>query len=233
MAIVEDQTGADTDNNHAQIPSAVTNVPRLFLMVNSFETGGSERQFVSLAKSLDPERVSVSLGCIQTKGPLRDLFGEIPRFKLGGSVYGWKSWHSRWQLARHLRKEQIQIAHAFDFYTNLTLVPAARWAGVPVVIGSQRQLGDLLSPAQSKLQLAAFRFCDAVVCNSEAAAGNLADAGFPRAKIRIIGNALPAEVFADTAPLVPRRAGVLRIGMIARMNARHKNHFEFLRAAAR
>jgi len=230
MAIVQDRV--DTDQSGSQIPR-VRQRPRVFLMINSFETGGSERQFVSVAKSLDPERLSVNLGCIQTKGPLRDLFGDVPRFKLGGSVYGWKSWHSRWQLSRHLRQEQIQIAHAFDFYTNLTLVPAARWAGVPVVIGSQRQLGDLLSPAQFKLQMAAFRFCDVVVCNSEAAAGKLADTGFPPAKIRVIGNALPADAFAETTPLVPRRAGVLRVGMIARMNARHKNHFEFLRAAAR
>src|SRR5947209_2313659 len=128
MAVAEDRIA------HA---SAAADQARLFLMINSFETGGSERQFVSLAKSLDDRRFALKLGCIQTKGPLRNLFGEVPRFRLGGSVYGWKSWHSRWQLSRHLRRDQIQIAHSFDFYTNLTLVPAARWAGVPVVIGSQ------------------------------------------------------------------------------------------------
>jgi glycosyltransferase involved in cell wall biosynthesis len=212
--------------------SALGEPSRLFLMLNSFETGGSERQFVSLAKSLDPEKFSLSLGCIQTKGPLRDLFGEVPRFKLGGSVYGWKSWHSRWQLSRHLRQKQIQIAHAFDFYTNLTLVPAARWAGVSVVIGSQRQLGDLLSPTQSRLQKAAFGLCDVVLCNSRAASERLRAGGFPISKIRIIGNALSPESFADAAPLVPRREGVLRVGMIARMNAHSKNHLGFLRAAA-
>jgi glycosyltransferase involved in cell wall biosynthesis len=232
MAVAEDRITLDT--HEPQIHAgALADQMRLFLMINSFETGGSERQFVSLAKSLDDQKFALKLGCIQTKGPLRNLFGEVPRFRLGGSVYGWKSWHSRWQLSRHLRQEQIQIAHSFDFYTNLTLVPAARWAGVPVVIGSQRQLGDLLSPAQSKAQMTAFRFCDAVVCNSEAAADGLIQAGFPRTKIRVIGNALLPEVFAETEPLVPRRAGVLRVGMIARMNARHKNHWEFLRAMAK
>jgi glycosyltransferase involved in cell wall biosynthesis len=205
---------------------------RLFLMINSFETGGSECQFVSLSKSLNAEQFDLSLGCIQTKGPLRDLFGEVPRFKLGGSVYGWRSWRSRWLLSRHLCEKQIEIAHSFDFYTNLSLIPAARWAGVPVVIGSQRQLGDLLSPAQRKAQMAAFRWTDAVVCNSRAAAGKLKESGFPETKLRIIGNALLPEAFAETEPLLPRRPGVVRIGMIARMNARHKNHSEFLQAAA-
>src|SRR5258708_3994604 len=117
MALAQEQR--EQEIRSAQ-PTATAEVRRVFLMLNSFETGGSERQFVSLARSLDPQQFSISLGCIQTKGPLRDLFGDVPRFKLGGSVYGWKSWHSRWQLARHLRKNRIQIAHAFDFYTNLT-----------------------------------------------------------------------------------------------------------------
>src|SRR5581483_3723883 len=220
------------DTAAPQIP-AFRGQGRLFLMLNSFETGGSERQFVALARSIDPRRFSLGLGCIQTKGPLRDLFGDVPRFKLGGSVYGWRSWHSRWRLARHLRENQIQIAHAFDFYTNLTLVPAARWAGVPVVIGSQRQLGDLLSPAQRKLQRAAFALCDKVVCNSRAAADRLIAEGLPEDKVRVIGNALPPEAFAETEPLLPRRAGVLRIGMIARMNSAAKNHRGFLQAAAK
>jgi glycosyltransferase involved in cell wall biosynthesis len=232
MAIAEDQCAPDK-NHTVERSTSERERSRLFLMINSFETGGSERQFALLAKSLGAERFSVSLGCIQSKGALRDLFDEVPRFRLGGSVYGWKSWHSRWQLAQHLKQKRIQIAHAFDFYTNLTLLPAARWSGVPVVIGSQRQLGDLLSRAQSKLQRAAFRLCDAIVCNSRAAVDRLAADGVEDNKLRIIGNALAPELFAAAPPLIPRASGTLRFGMIARMNARYKNHSEFLRAAAK
>lgn len=211
----------------------VTASRRVFLMINSFETGGSERQFALMANSLDHQQFSVGLGCIQTKGPLRDLFGEVPRFRLGGSVYGWKSWHSRWQLTRHLHRERIQVAHAFDFYTNLLLIPAARAARVPVVIGSQRQLGDLLTPAQWKLQRLALQLSDVVVCNSRAAAQKLIADGFPEAKIRIIGNALAPEAFAEADPLLPKIPDVLRVGMIARMNTEAKNHRIFLQAAAK
>lgn len=231
MSVVEEQLAPGPARSFTQA-SCPHERSRLFLMTNSFETGGSERQFVSVAKSLDSEQFDVHVGCIQAKGPLRDSFAEVPRFRLGGSVYGWKSWHTRLQLARHLRKQQIQIAHAFDFYTNLTLVPAARLARIPVVIGSQRQLGDLLSPAQWKAQLAAFKFCDAVICNSAAAAEKLLQSGLPHSKVRTIGNALAPAAFAETSPLVPRRAGALRVGMIARMNATYKNHIGFLRAAA-
>lgn len=209
----------------------------VFLMINSLETGGTERQFVEIARSLKSEH-SIHLGCIQRKGAfldgaVLDGFGEVPRFGLGGSLYGWQSMRSRWRLMRHLRKSGITVAHSFDFYTNLTLIPAARVARVPVVIGSHRQLGDLLTPTQFRAQLAVFRLCDRVVCNSHAAADRLLRAGLPSHKPIVIGNGLPSTAFAASPPALKRHSGVLRVGMIGRMNADYKNHSGFLRAAAR
>src|SRR5262249_4866133 len=146
----------------------------VFLMINSFETGGSERQFVALAKSLGEPRFDVHLGCLQSIGPLAAEVGSVPEFPLGGSLYGMGSLRARWRLTRHLCAHHGQVAHAFDFYTNLTLIPAARLGRVPVVIGSQRQIGDLLTPAKFRAQAAMFRWCDSVVCNSQAAAERLA-----------------------------------------------------------
>jgi glycosyltransferase involved in cell wall biosynthesis len=209
-----------------------TSLPGLFLMTDSFQTGGSERQFAALAESLDPSRFRVEVGCIQKKGTLLHGLNGVREFKLGGSLYGLNSFRTRLKLRKHLRDSEIAIAHAFDFYTNLTLIPAARMAGVPVVIGSQRQLGDLLRPAQSRAQMAMFRWCDAVVCNSHAAAKRLERRGFPTRKLAVIGNGLSASSFAITAPALPRSPEVLRVGMVARMNSASKNHHVFLRAAA-
>ncbi len=206
---------------------------RLFLMTNNFETGGSERQFSVLAENLRPEQFQLELGCIRRTGPFARNFGEVPEFWLGNTLYGLQSWRTRLRLSRYLRQQQIQIAHAFDFYTNLTLIPSARFARVPVVIGSQRQLGDLLTRNQSRAQTAAFRWCDAVICNSRAAADRLAEDGLPNDKLVVIGNALPAAAFAPAPAALPRQPGVLRVGMVARMNARYKNHSGFLRIAKR
>lgn len=207
-------------------------VPDVFLMTDSFETGGSERQFSALARWLKPGRFRVHLGCIQSRGAFLQGFGEVPRFPLGGSLYGARSLQARFQLARHLRSHNVSVAQSFDFYSNLTLIPAALWARVPVVIGSQRQLGDLLSPAQEKAQALALGWCDAVVCNSRAAAARLTQQGIRQEKLVVIGNGLPREAFCDAVPAFPRQAGILRIGMIARMNARYKNHEMVLRALA-
>lgn len=205
----------------------------LFLMTNSFETGGSERQFAVLAQNLRPEQFQVHLGCIRRIGPFANDFGQVPEFWLGGSLYGWTSLRTRFRLSQSLRQQHIQIAHAFDFYTNLTVIPAARFARVPVVIGSQRQLGDLLTPRQFRAQAAAFRWCDAVLCNSRAAADRLAEEGISPDKLFVIGNALPAEAFAPAPAALPSGPGSLRVGMVARMNARYKNHSGFLRIARR
>ncbi len=210
-------------------PSAVFSDP-VFLMVNSLETGGTERQFVEMARAFRANGTPLHLGCLIKKGPFAYGLDELCEFSMGGSLYGLQSMRSRWQVCRYLRETGVAVAHAFDFYANLTLIPAARMAGIPV-IGSHRQIGDLLTPAQFWTQLATFWLCDRVVCNSRAAAERLLQAGLPRRKVAVIGNALPPEAFAETTPALARAEGTLRIGMIARMNAEYKNHRGFLRAA--
>ena len=207
-------------------------------MINSLETGGTERQFVEVARSLKSSGSAVTLGCLLKKGSFLDGAGleglaELHQFGVRRSLYGPHSIRSRWRLMRHLQRSEFAVAHAFDFYANLMLIPAAKLAGVPVVIGSHRQLGDLLTPAKFRAQLAMFHWCDRVVCNSQAAADRLLQAGLPAHKLVVIGNGLPSEAFAKTAPAFERREGVLRVGMIARMNAAYKNQGGFLRAAAR
>jgi glycosyltransferase involved in cell wall biosynthesis len=208
-------------------------IPKLFLMTDSFETGGSERQFVALSQSLNPAAFHVYLGCIQRRGALLGDLGRVPEFPLGGRLYGLNSLWTRLRLAHYLRRNRVAVAHAFDFYTNLTLIPAARLARVPVVIGSQRQLGDLLSRSKSRAQAVVLRSCDAVVCNSHAAADRLVEQGLRKSRVVLIGNGLPASAFGETVPALPRSKALLRVGMIARTNTPSKNHKVFLRAAAR
>ena len=206
--------------------------PGVFLMINSLEIGGSERQFVELSRALDPVKYRLELGCLQPKGGFLKSIGSIHHFRLGGTLYRFQSMRTRFQLARHLRRSGMAVAHAFDFYANLTLVPAARMAKVPVVLGSQRQLGDLLTAAQSRVQNAMFRWCDGVICNSQAAADQLLQQGLGAENVFVIGNGVAPELFAENAPAFQRRPGVFRVAMIARMNTRSKNHSSLLKAVA-
>jgi len=207
--------------------------PCVVLMTDSFRTGGSERQFTTMARALRSEAFRVRLACLSRIGDLAEGMDDVAELDLGGSFFGFRALRAQLALVRFLGAQGAAIAHSFDFYSNLMLIPMARVAGVPVVIGSQRQLGDLLTPLQFGVQVAAFQLCDRVVCNSYAAARRLADQGVSEQKLVVIPNGLPDDAFADVAPALERRPGVLRVGMIARMNNPVKNHGAFLRAAAR
>jgi len=207
--------------------------PGVFLMTNSLETGGTERQFAALAQGLDRNAFAVSLGCLKREGAFLENLDGLVEFSPGGSLLKWGSQRARLALVRHLREQHIALAHGFDFYSNLMLIPAARIARVPVVIGGFRQLGDLLTPMQFRAQKMTFRLCDRVVCNSEAAAERLRLAGLPARKLAVIPNGLTDGFFAAVSPALPRGAETLNIGMISRMNDPSKQHDVFLRAAAR
>jgi glycosyltransferase involved in cell wall biosynthesis len=202
-------------------------------MTNTLEVGGSERQFVELAVGLDQERIDVRSACLRRVGGLATRLGEIPEFPPGGSLFRLQSQKARAAMVRYMREHETQVAHAFDFYTNVMMAPAARFGRVPVVLGSHRQIGDLLTPAQFRVQMMAFRLCDRVVCNSQAAAARLRQSGLKDRKLVIIPNGLSDELFQNIVPAIPKTAGSVRIGMIARMNDPVKNHEAFLKAAAK
>ena len=205
---------------------------RLFMMIDSLRTGGSERQFALLAGACRRGPFDLYLGCIQRSGKFLEELEEIGEYAVGGSFLTLRALHSLGRIVRLLRRARIEVAQSFDFYTNLMLIPAARLAGVPVVIASQRQLGDLLGPMQRRIQNLVFRLADCVVCNSLAAADQLSREGVPEAKLVVISNGLPLGAFQEAVPALPPEPGVMRIGMIARMNDRAKNHALFLRATA-
>jgi glycosyltransferase involved in cell wall biosynthesis len=207
--------------------------PSLFLMANTLETGGSERQFATLARALHLDQFELKLGCLKKRGPFAEGLGEITEFPPEGNLFNWKSQRARFKLGKYLRAQRVKIAHSFDFYSNFMLIPSARLARIPVVIGSQRQLGDLLSGFRNSVQHAFFRWCDRVVCNSQAAAQRLERVGIISRKLKVIPNALPEAAFANIAPALPALPEGVRVVMVARMNDPAKRHDIFLKAAAR
>jgi glycosyltransferase involved in cell wall biosynthesis len=229
--IITEETGVLAST--ARISRADQQRPHIHLMTNTLETGGSERQFLALAGCLQQDHFRVSMSCLKRKGSLMRGIQGIAEFDLGGSFLSLRAQHARVELGRALRSQHVDIAHSFDFYSNLMLIPSARLAGTPVVIGCHRQIGDLLTPLQFAVQNLVFRLCDRVVCNSEAAAERLIDHGLPESKVTIIRNGLRSSAYADAVPALPERPGWVRIGLIARMNHPVKNHSLFLRAAAR
>ena len=211
--------------------------PCVFLMTDQLRVGGTERQFVALANSLDRDSFQLrKLGCLLQKcGPFLSALGEITEFqRRRRQLLSKGAFQSYRKLAlRHLRAHGVAIAQAFDFYSDVMLIPVARLAGVPVC---DRRLPDRWPTASPLFSLpawfASFR-CVTVSCAiRKAAASAWRTKEFPSTKLVVIGNGLPKEAFVETPPALIPSAHVMRVGMIGRMNETVKNHALLLRAAA-
>lgn len=204
---------------------------RVFLLIETLNTGGTERQFTIAAKALR-EQFNVVLGCVSRQGALADAVETITEFDVGSSLLSAQAFSALHKLSRFLKEQRIQVAQSFDWYGNMLLIPAARMAGVPVVIGSHRQIGDVFSKKHQIAQAMMFRWADRVVCNCNAAAERLVQLHVPRKKLTVIANFVPEEVLMPAQPAFPRDVGKVRVAMVARMNNPVKNYPMLLRGTA-
>jgi glycosyltransferase involved in cell wall biosynthesis len=206
----------------------------VFLMAHILEMGGTQRHFAQLATALRKTKFRVRIGCNLRQGYFAELLGaewDIAEFRLGDSFFSRKALSSARTLAGYLVTNEVSIAHSFSFYSNLMMIPVARMARVPILIGSHRQLGDLLTHLQFNAQMVLLQLCERVVCNSRAASQQLITRGLSPSKLVVIPNAVSPEIFAARERVKHTCADTVRVGMIARMSA-EKNHPLLLRAMA-
>lgn len=166
---------------------------RVLKFVNFFAIGGTERQFVTVARHLDPEEFDLHLACFRKWG---DFLKEIEacgrplaEYQLN-SLLSCRTFTKQLRFAWHLRKQRIQVLHTYGFYPNVFAIPAAKLAGVPVIIASIRDIGAYVTPGQLKLQRAICRMADKIVVNANAVRDWLISDGYSAAKIDVIENAI-------------------------------------------
>lgn len=140
------------------------------LMARELGPGGTERQLAELARSLDPSRFEVHVGCFR-EGIRADelrrhgipiLRLQLTSFKKPSALSG------AGQLISYLRKHKIRLVHTFDYPLNCFGVPIARAARVPVVLSSQRADRRLVPRSYLKMLRLTDRLVSGIVVNSEA-----------------------------------------------------------------
>jgi glycosyltransferase involved in cell wall biosynthesis len=212
--------------------------------VNSLYAGGTERQALAVASGLDRRVFDVRICCLNRGGeflPEAEARGisveEYPIRRL----FDAHSIASRVRLGRRLRAEGVKILHAWCFYGNLFAIPAARAAGIPVVIGSVRDMGaPLWRPAQLRANRWVCRMADRVVTNADAIRRRLIDEGMCADKLEVVRNGIDVARFdrvrADARlheqyGFPPGAPVVTVVGRIGR-GAEYKGIEPFLEAAA-
>jgi L-malate glycosyltransferase len=213
---------------------------RLLKVVPTFMCGGTENQFMTLGRSLDPGRFELEFACLRRWGAFADEIAarQIPLLEC--NVTSFRSVSALGQqarLARHVAKRRIDIVHAYSFYGNVFAVPPARMAGVPVVIASIRDRAPYLTPMQKRAQRWACQFADCILVNAVAVKEWLIADGYNPSKIVVIPNGVDLSRFeqrdSSESPFqalgVPPNAPVVLV--VSRLNPL-KGLEHFLEAAA-
>ena len=199
------------------------------IFLTRFEPGGTERQMTELIRRLDHDRYRVHVACFDRSGAwlpkVLDRAASVTEFPIRGFARP-QTCLRMLQFARWCRQHRIAVLQACDLYANIFSLPAAALAGVPVRIGSRRELNPDKSPGQIRLQRLAYRFATRIVANSPAAVSMLESEGVPRAKVAMIPNGIDTSLFA---PRVTRDE-VRTVITVANLRV-EKNHEALIAAA--
>jgi glycosyltransferase involved in cell wall biosynthesis len=173
---------------------------RILYLINDLRRAGAETQLVRLVIGLDRSRFSPIVVLIKEQNDFADelAMADVPvvrlrrrhRFDVG--------------VVRRLHREILQLRpallHACLSYANLLAVAAARGAGFPPVVVSQRSsYENTLSPLRRALARTTQRLAAHVVVNSQAARNEEIAAGFAPDRISHIANGIevPPQLATD------------------------------------
>lgn len=219
--------------------------PVILQFINSFHTGGSERQAAQLTRLLREEKsCEVMVACLSGEGALRPEIerlgiNEISEFPLT-SFYDANFLRQVTRCAKFLREHEIQIIQSSDFYTNVFAMTAAALAKTPVRIAAKRETGTKTT-AQRFIERRAFNLARAIVANAETVKKHLVETGVAASKIETIYNGLDLEKFNFTQSSrdeilrefnLPANENSRFVVIVANFRSRVKNQQMFLRAAA-
>ena len=212
---------------------------------HGFIEGGSERQMIQMAKLLhESGDYQVHIASLATGGVLRPqverLAIPIIDFPLT-SFYDANMVRQTRKFISYLKKHQIKIVHSHDFYSNIFAMSGAFLARIPGRIASKRETTGTRTPAQTTVELYAFRLAHAVVANAGAVRKQLIEQGVSGEKVAVIYNGIDMTRFqqnGDASEALQRLnlasiQGRPLITMVANFEFRVKDHPMLLRAAQR
>jgi glycosyltransferase involved in cell wall biosynthesis len=171
---------------------------RVLNVVPTLMCGGTENQFMTLSRRLDPARFDLEFACLRRLGPFaKELVDRgIPLSEYPVATFrSVQALAQQARLLRHIFRRRIQIVHAYNFYGNVFAVPPARLVA-PVVIASIRDCAPYLTPMQKRVQRYACQFADCVLVNAEAVRDWLIGEGYDRSKIVVIRNGVDLNRFS-------------------------------------
>jgi glycosyltransferase involved in cell wall biosynthesis len=207
-------------------------------VIGQLGLGGTEKQVVLLAEGLRRRGVDVTVVVLTTKGSRTAALRAtgIPVMYVGlERTTGWRALVragvALTRLTRYFAAVRPHVVHAFLYHSYVLSAPAARLAGIPVVIAGRRSLDDFKRGQRWALlaERIATRMTHLLVANAYAVADCVRTGErVANRKVRVIYNGLPEEAFAD-APPARLRTGRPVVLCVANLKP-HKGHRSLLEA---
>lgn len=194
---------------------------------------------VDLLRRIDRERFRPLVGCLARKGPLLPVLEAtgipVVEFPIRGKIYYPRSLRAVLQMARFMRREEVQIVHTQDLYSHIVGVPAALIAQVPVIVTNRLDLGHTMK-GWHRWALKGFSFVlTRAMANSEGVRRMLIEKEkLNPKKIELIYNGVDLDRFGAAIQEVslPLDSEDRPIGIVANLNP-VKGHETLLQAAVR
>jgi L-malate glycosyltransferase len=175
---------------------------KLMKFLTVFGFGGTERQVVTLVRMLDRSRFDPRFACLRRWGHFLNEIENVCQIPVSEypitNLYKPDTFWQQYRLAREMRQHGTQIVHSYNFYANVFAVPAAKLAGVPVVIASVRDTGMGITSAKMRLHKLVCSFADCILVNAEAVRQWLIADGWAADKIVVIRNGIDLSLFTRT-----------------------------------
>jgi L-malate glycosyltransferase len=166
---------------------------RIVVFTTSFEPGGTERQTIELIRRLDRGRFEVHVACFHRRGRwlsrAESAAASIEEFSIRGFARP-STLRQLFAFVRWCWRLQPTALHCTGLYSNIFGLTGGAIAGVPLRIGSRREINPGRAAALMTAQRAAYSLAHVVVANCNAAAVRLRREGVPPQRIVIIRNGI-------------------------------------------
>lgn len=219
---------------------------RIALLIDRLDCGGSERQFVNLANTLQRLGHSVTALVFYPNGALE------PEFRAAGIRLRVLNKRGRWEVLRFMcrlihavREERPQVLYGYSgvpnvlsvlvkvFVPKLKIIWGVRASDLPV------HLYGWLSRIVNRISRALSGYPDLIIANSFAGRAHVIARGYPPPKVTVVPNGIDTWRFAPS-PEARRRVRMewnvtddaTLVGLVGRIDPA-KGHSTFLQAAAR
>jgi glycosyltransferase involved in cell wall biosynthesis len=202
---------------------------KILFVITQMEIGGAQKVLLAVAHGLPHQKYDVSVCTLYDKAnwvevvtretglQILDLGMKKPGERNPVAIL-WRLLRGYWRLYLYLKRKHVDVVQTFTHYSNIIVPPAARLAGIPIVVTSERaSLVHLNKAVRIASRLVSnSRWVTHVVCVSDAMRRECTRGVRNPAKFSTILNGVETERFAANLNEQERSAIRAELGVAGR-----------------